>query len=201
MSKGIPNAHHGMHYHQFMSELSSKRSVRRHLEIGIEHGKHFSMIHADQALGIDPYMNIQHNVAQYKRKCVLVQLGSDQFFQEESAKDLLGGPPDLAFLDGMHTFEYLLRDFFNTERISAANTLVALHDCLPLTAEMALRDKSEAYASSPDGPYREFWTGDVWKVIPILQEYRPDIQIVCVDCPPTGVVFLTNLNPESRTLQ
>ena len=44
------------------------------------------------------------------------------------------------------------------------------------------------------------WTGDVWKVIPILKEFRKDIQIHCFDAGPTGLVCCTNLNASDRTL-
>lgn len=201
MSKHIPDAHRGMHYHDFMSLLSQKRSVKRYFEIGVEHGKHLSLIHTDHAVAVDPFFDIRFNIANHKKTCTLIQKGSDRFFLEHDLKSLLGGPPDLALLDGMHTFEFLLRDFFNTEANSAPNTLITLHDCMPLTPEMALRDKVEAYNVSPDGPYKEYWTGDVWKIIPILQEYRKDLRIVCVDCPPTGLVFVTNLDPSSRVLR
>lgn len=201
MTTRIPEKHHGMHYHDFMSMLSQKRSVKRYFEIGVEHGKHLSLIQTDHAVAVDPAFDIRFNIINHKKTCTLVQKGSDQFFLENDLKCLLGGSPDLALLDGMHTFEFLLRDFFNTEAQSAPHSLIALHDCMPLTSEMTIRDKGEAYNVSPEGPYKEFWTGDVWKVIPILQEYRKDLRIVCVDCYPTGLVFITNLDPDSRVLQ
>lgn len=43
---------------------------------------------------------------------------SDEFFARSDLHELLGGTPvDLAFIDGMHLFEFALRDFVNLERL------------------------------------------------------------------------------------
>jgi hypothetical protein len=52
-------------------------------------------------------------------------------------------------------------------------------------------------ASTPRGP----WTGDVWKIIPVLQEFRPDLKITMLDCIPTGLVLVTNLAPKNTVLK
>jgi hypothetical protein len=44
------------------------------------------------------------------------------------------------------------------------------------------------------------WTGDVWKVLPILKKFRPDLKVALFDCPPTGLVACTNLDPNSTVL-
>jgi hypothetical protein len=40
----------------------------------------------------------------------------------------------------------------------------------------------------------------VWKLIPILQEYRPDLRIEVLDCAPTGLVVVSNLDPRNKAL-
>ena len=35
----------------------------------------------------------------------------------------------------------------------------------------------------------------------LLQKIRPDLQIHAFDCQPTGLIFITNLNPESNVIQ
>ncbi|MGH7152789.1 MAG: class I SAM-dependent methyltransferase, partial [Acetobacteraceae bacterium] len=102
----------------------------------------------------------------------------------------LGRPVDMAFLDGMHYAEFLLRDFINLERHVRRNSLVILHDCIPDSIEITARH-------IPPGA----WAGDVWKVVLSLKKYRPDLRIHAVDSPPTGLVICTNLNPASRILE
>ncbi|MGX7707644.1 class I SAM-dependent methyltransferase [Methylobacterium sp. Gmos1] len=201
VSKTVPENHDGLHYVEFLSVLSRKRAVKRYLEIGVNKGNLLSNIHAVRAVGVDPNFIIQSNVSNHKSICTLFQVGSDEFFSEHDCVGAIGGKPDLAFLDGMHTFEFLLRDFYNTEKLSADTTLIGMHDCLPLNAEMTLRNEQSAYSAGRDGRFPGWWTGDVWKIIPILRQYRPDLRIVCVDCPPTGIVFVTNLDPTSTVLK
>jgi hypothetical protein len=48
----------------------------------------------------------------------------------------------------------------------------------------------------PRGP----WTGDVWKLIPILRQYRPELTMTVLDCKPSGLVLLSGLDPHNRAL-
>jgi hypothetical protein len=73
-----------------------------------------------------------------------------------------------------------------------------LDDCLPVNAEMTERlPKPE---SRKDAELAAWWTGDVWKLIPILKKYRPDLRVICVDTRPTGTVCVTRLDPGSKVL-
>jgi hypothetical protein len=53
------------------------------------------------------------------------------------------------------------------------------------------RDETEDEAT------RDFWTGDVWKVMVALKEYRPDLRIYYLDCGPAGLVAC--MNPDRRS--
>jgi hypothetical protein len=62
--------------------------------------------------------------------------------------------------EGHHRCEYLLRDFLNTERHCRPNSLIALHDCLPLEAPMAERSPN---AVAIDPLRQGMGTSDVWR--------------------------------------
>lgn len=89
----------------------------------------------------------------------------------------------------MHLFEFLLRDFMNTEKRAKPTTTVALHDCCPWNARMALRDRET-----------QAWTGDVWKTLVILLRERPDLSIKVYDAKPTGLVVIDGLDPTNTVL-
>ena len=58
-----------------------------------------------------------------------------QFFAQHDLRRLFGGLPlDLGFIDGMHRFEFALRDFINFKRASDSRTVLLVHDCLPVDA-------------------------------------------------------------------
>ena len=197
---GIPENHFGTIYTEVMRQLSHKRSTRRYLEIGVNEGFLLQHIVAETAVGVDPQFSLNKNPMPNKKRLFLYQVPSDAFFETETTATF-GGPFDLAFLDGLHTFEFLLRDFFNAERMCAAGSLIALHDCLPLNAEMADRNFRRSLESGRNTSFPGYWTGDVWKIIPILKRYRPDLRLVFVDAPPSGLVFVTNLDPASTVLK
>jgi len=106
--------------------------------------------------------------------------------------------PDICFLDGMHRFEFLLRDFINVEAACRPNSIILMHDCLPTNERMTERtmrvDETEHEST------RWAWTGDIWRILPALKQHRPDLRIMVLDCGPTGVVACTRLDPASRVL-
>ena len=120
---------------------------------------------------------------------MLFQTTSDDFFERWDPTALLQSPIDLVFLDGLHEAETLLRDFANVEKHCKRNSIICMHDCLPMNNEMTQRENTGG-----------LWTGDVWKVVPILKAFRKDLQMHCFDAGPTGLVCCTNLNPVDCTL-
>ena len=158
-------------------------------------------IQADVAVGVDPTFVLSQNVCLNKTRVSLVTATSDRFFASPDMVGLLSGPPDLIFLDGYHTFEYLLRDFMNAEAICNDRSLIVVHDCLPIDTVMTLRHVEVWKQKTVSTPFNGWWTGDVWKLLPILAKYRPDLEIVCTDCTPTGLVCISNLSPGNGVLR
>src|SRR5207248_1318811 len=105
---------------------------------------------------------------------------------------MLGGDPklELSFIDGMHIFEYALRDFMNVERHSRWSSVIVLDDMLPRDVDEAARDR-----------HTKFWTGDVYKVVTVLRKYRPDLVVVEVDTAPTGVAVVFGADPQNTVLK
>ncbi|TGD97944.1 hypothetical protein [Methylobacterium nonmethylotrophicum] len=196
----IPELHTGKDYKDVLGELSRLVSCRRYLEIGVSGGDNFQAITCLEGIGVDPYFALSCNVAAGKRRIYLYQTSSDKFFAKNKFK-LMFSRIDLAFLDGMHLYEFLLRDFMNTEAVCRKDSIIAMHDCLPLNDIMISRDMQQAAVESEALPFRHWWTGDVWKLIPILKKYRPDLELDFLNCYPTGLVVVRGLNPRSRILR
>lgn len=190
--------HAGMHYITFLEQCAFRRRIDTYFEIGVNLGKSLSKINA-RSIGVDPQFVLRGEVVGKKPELLLFQTTSDEFFRNHRITDYFADGLDLAFLDGMHLFEYLLRDFINVERSMKQQGVVFLHDCLPINAEMTERER--APAKRVDTELRSHWTGDVWKVVPILKEYRPDLEIRLIDCAPTGLVSIRNFDVKSNVLQ
>ncbi len=157
-----------------------------YFEIGVDEG--LSLARAKgRALGVDarPELNLQVDLSD---KAQVINSSSDAFFREQAA-EFFTAPPDLAFIDDMHLFEFALRDFINIERYAAPYALIGIDDifpCHPVQAERCRRSGA--------------WTGDIWKLIPILQKYRPDLTLISLPCYTTGLLLITGLDQKNTCL-
>lgn len=185
----------GFGYIDFLALLHQTLRPQTYFEIGTAAGDSLSVARC-RAVCVDPQFRMPTSGGTPER--VFMPMTSDAFFARPDVAEHFPHRIDLAFLDGMHRFEFLYRDLMHTERFSSARSLVLLHDCLPLNARMAERkfrhgDETELLPGA--------WTGDVWKLLPALKKYRPDLDIVYLDCPPTGLVAIGGLNNASDALQ
>jgi hypothetical protein len=189
--------HAGLEYFDCLSRLHAVLAPARYLEIGVWRGESLERARA-ASIGVDPHFELDRNVLDGKPACHLFQTGSDEFFATQDPITTLGGPIDLAFLDGMHNFEFLLRDFANTERICHRGSAIVLHDCLPIDPRITHRDQAEHHRR--DAVVPGWWAGDVWKVPALLKRFRPDLTMVAFDAPPTGLIVITGLDPANTSL-
>jgi hypothetical protein len=187
----------GPNYREFIREILAKKKARNYLEIGVRDGGTI-MNAACPTIGVDPNFVLTGNPVGSKRVLHLYQMTSDEFFREHDPRAIFGEVVDVAFLDGLHLFEFLLRDFINTERVSGRNSSILLDDCLPVNIEMTEREHRPERRMDRD--FADWWTGDVWKVVTVLRKYRPDLRITAADVQPTGCVVVSNLDPMSTVL-
>jgi hypothetical protein len=187
----------GETYGDVLLRLHTELKPSTYLEIGTRSGGTLKLANCN-SIAVDPKFQITSDIIGDKPCCMLFQSTSDDFFRDHNPAALLGGPIDVAFLDGMHLFEFLLRDFLNVELHCRPNSIIALHDCVPIDLWMAERVYTEECMKKSRFEY--WWTGDVWKILPILKKYRPDLSIAVLDAEPTGLVLVSNLDPKSAVL-
>lgn len=193
----IPD-HAGENYRDTILRLHRIVAPKSYLEIGTLTGGTLALSGA-ASIAIDPNFQVATQVIGNKPACLFYQIPSDDFFVRYDPKLLLGGSIDFAFLDGMHRCEYLLRDFINAERHSSADGVIVLHDCLPV--EIPMTDRTQN-GTPPVMEHRSgWWTGDVWRTAYLLKHKRPDLNIMCLDAAPTGLIVITNLDPYSTLIK
>jgi hypothetical protein len=190
--------HSGEDYLSVLTRLHRHLQPKRYLEIGVLHGDTLALAECP-SIAIDPNLEINQDVIGVKACCLLFQMSSDAFFSAYDPKLLLGGPIDIALLDGLHLFEYVLRDFIQLERHMKKNSVLLLKECIPTDAHICrrrLEDQSFAAASA----HPDWWAGDVWKAVVTLKDSRPDLYIHAFNAAPAGLVAITNLDPASEVL-
>ncbi|MEZ5165389.1 MAG: class I SAM-dependent methyltransferase [Acidimicrobiales bacterium] len=173
-------------YYGLLRRAHETLRPRRYLEIGVHEGHSLSFVQPEtRAVGVDP----EPKVEQPPDNITIVAATSDDFFADPTLVDLLGGPIDLAFVDGLHLHEQTLRDVANVERNADPDGIILVHDCLPIDARTAARDRKTVV-----------WSGDVWKVVVALRRHRPDLTVTTVDVAPTGLAIISGLDPTNSLL-
>jgi hypothetical protein len=168
----------------FLERLHEHLDPRFYLEVGVFDGASLAIATCD-AVGIDPEPVLTHDLAQNHR---ISRTTSDDFFQLTDEPDELP-VVDLAYIDGMHLAEYVLKDFMHVEQHSNRFSVVVIDDIYPAHPLQAERERQS-----------RFWTGDVWKIIPILRGARPDLILLPIDTEPTGTLLVLGLDPDNRNL-
>jgi hypothetical protein len=175
-----------MYYVDFLAGVHARLRPPTYLEIGIRDGKSLALSRA-RSIGIDPAFVVRREL---RCDVSLHRTTSDEYFAGPHACAHFGGvPPALSFIDGMHLFEFALRDFINVERRSAWHSVVVFDDVMPRYVDEAARERRTVN-----------WTGDVYKVWLALAERRPDLVLLPVHTRPTGLLLVLNLDPANEVL-
>jgi hypothetical protein len=178
----------GESYLALLARLHAYLQPSTYVEIGVSSGKSLVLAGTQtEALGIDPEPRLEHALGPRMR--VFAET-SDAFFASRDLRAELGGREvELAFIDGMHLFEFVLRDFMNLEPHCSRQGAILLHDCYPLDEATGARERRTT-----------FWTGDVWRALLALKKYRPQLRIAMLASPPSGLAVVRGLDPGSRVL-
>jgi hypothetical protein len=192
--------------HEFLSQLHKTYRPRNYLEIGVNDGRSLTLSRVP-SVAVDPAFKV---TAELACDVHLVRETSDDFFRRKNPLVHLAGGRnpvrkiarkdpaliftkptlELSFIDGMHLFEFALRDFINVERNARWSSVVVFDDMLPRQVDHAARDR-----------HTRLWTGDVFKIVPVLRTYRPDLTLLLADTAPTGLLLVLGLDPGSTVLQ
>ena len=179
----------GPYYRDVLSQIHALLEPETYLEIGVATGDSLRLASPrTRVIGVDP--NPKFNF-ELEAKTSVYSETSDVFFGEYDVRSLFGQKTiDLCFIDGLHTFDQTLRDFINAEKYASQDAVFIFHDCYPFERTCASRERKTT-----------FWAGDVWKVIPILEKYRPDLSLQTLQAAPTGLGVVTGMNPNSSVLE
>jgi hypothetical protein len=189
--------HKGTHYYGVLKQLHEWLTPASYFEIGTNSGDSLSLASC-ASVAVDPEFRLHHeHSVGGKPFCAFYQMPSDAFFRRHDLTRVLDGAVDLAFLDGMHHSEFLLRDFANTERHCRRSSVIVLHDCVPVETAIAERSRSRPVV---EAHRKDWWTGDVWRTLLALRRRRPELAFTTIDSDPSGLVLITNLQPQSTVL-
>ncbi len=169
----------GPDYYEVLSWLHEELRPAVYVEIGVGYGESLKLaLPGTKALGIDPHPLADHP---WRAATTIVPLTSEEYFARHRAPEF-----SLAFIDGLHLFEHALADLLRLAPFAAPGAVIALHDTVPLDRETASRVRTT-----------EFYTGDVWKVLPFLTSHT-NADAVTVATAPSGLTLIRGLEPAWR---
>ena len=122
--------------YDIINKIIIKRNYTSYLEIGCFKDETFNQINIKKKIGVDPVSGGNFRMT------------SDQFFNENKEKF------DLIFIDGLHVYEQVIKDIFNSIKVLKENGIILVHDCLP----------RKLWYQTPTR-MSDTWNGDVWKAI------------------------------------
>lgn len=134
-----------MNHVQILNILAENYQFHTYLEIGVQEPKNcFLKVNCRTKVGVDPAVN--HPLVYRKT--------SDEFFKNNQQKF------DLIFIDGLHEYDQVKRDFLNSMEILNPNGLIVIHDTMPMIEETTLVPR-----------VTKMWHGDVYRLILELHKY------------------------------
>ncbi len=178
----------GLRYDQILNRIHWNMKPETYVEIGVATGTSLCRaLPETRAIGIDPAPRIEKTI---QAQAKIYPLESDVFFERYNLAEELGTHIlSLAFIDGLHIFEQALRDLINLEAYAQPDTVLLIHDCYPPTELSAAREAQTLYCC-----------GDVWRMIPMLGKYRPELNVRVVPAFPSGLAIVTGLDCKSTVL-
>ena len=153
--------------YDIINKIIIKRNYTSYLEIGCFKDETFNQINIKKKIGVDPVSGGN------------LRMTSDQFFIDNKEKF------DLIFIDGLHVYEQVIKDIFNSIKVLKENGIILVHDCLP----------RKLWYQTPTR-MSDTWNGDVWKAIVECRTLENIDTYTCLADEGIGVIKLQkNNNP------
>lgn len=189
---------------EIIRTIASFKKAKTYLEIGVNDGFTFLKIPVWKKIGVDPSFRLRKrtilkNLVKNPSNLTnhYYKLTSDDFFCSKADR-LFKIKIDVAFIDGLHTFEQSLKDAENTLAYLDEKGVIIMHDCCPPNEASAYPAQSldQVKNAKPKG-WTGDWCGDVWKTIPYLRALHKDLNIFVLNCD-YGVGIITKGLPEKK---
>ena len=151
--------------YDIINKIIIKKNYTSYLEIGCFKDETFNQINIKKKIGVDPVSGGN------------LRMTSDHFFNENKEKF------DLIFIDGLHVYEQVIKDIFNSVKALRENGIILVHDCLP----------RKLWYQTPTR-MSDTWNGDVWKAIVECRTLENIDTYTCLADEGIGVIKLQKNN-------
>lgn len=166
-----------------IKSLMKHKGLKKYLEIGVFNGHVFFRVPGSRKIAVDP--EFRFDGWRKLGKSVIspnnlfnryYEMTSDDFFAMEAPRLYGKRKIQLALVDGMHEYEFALRDVENILNFATDDVVIVLHDCNPRTKQAA-----SSFEEWKSNNFSYQWNGDVWKAIVHLRSLRNDLTCFVLD--------------------
>jgi len=151
-----------------LNKLAEAIEARTYLEIGIARGDTLLGVSVAHRTGVDRVL-VPRVRDQDSAGIALYEMTSDEYFGSLPSTTTI----DLAYIDGLHTFEQAYRDLCNALAHATARTVVLMDDTWPDDEFSAIPDLGLSQRSrEAAGSTGNSWHGDVYKVVATIHDFH-----------------------------
>ena len=145
---------------EIIQKIIDKKKYENYLEIGCDKDSNFTKISIKNKIGVDPLSGGN------------LKMTSNVFFKNNKTFF------DCIFIDGLHIYEQVREDIFNSIKFLNPNGIIIIHDCLPLKIWNQIVPKMYGH-----------WNGDVWKAIVEARTLKDIDTYTCKADHGLGIIF------------
>ena len=157
--------------------ISKLNNASTYLEIGVYMGDTFHPIDLPYKDAVDPSFKFDISLIA-NEQIRLFEMTSNQFFSSNLPKRHY----DIVFLDGMHVFAQIFRDFSSALTLSHSRTVFLIDDTIPCDVYSSLPNHQQAVKerkrANPAG--NDAWHGDVFKIILAIHDFFPTLTFATI---------------------
>ena|ERR1700722_10195988 len=152
-----------------INALATGLSAQHYLEIGVDAGQTLCDVCIAERTAVDPHFRF--DIGPFvNARTHFHEEPSDAYFadlKEDSVFDIL-------FIDGLHVFEQVVRDFSNAVAHSHRSSVIVLDDTQPNDIYSAIPNVEEAFKfRALAGLSDRSWHGDVFKAVFYIHDFWP----------------------------
>ena len=193
-----------------IQKMINKLNAKIYLEIGVFNGFSFLNVKCQKKIGVDPIIKINNpkKIKSFFNNLTNInneyyEMISDDFFLLHKQKLILN-PPEVIFIDGLHTFEQTLQDCYNSLNYLAKGGVIILHDCNPpteasATPALSIPEAEQVWKANHSTGWTDEWCGDTWKTIPFLKKNNPELNVTVLNTD-YGLGIVSINKPEEKKI-
>jgi hypothetical protein len=179
-----------------IKEIASIYPVTKYLEIGVQGGHTFLDLDFQYQVAVDPVFRFDYT-KYVSNRMVFFEEESDKYFSRKIKCKF-----DLIFLDGLHAFDQIFRDFCASIQYAHDQTIWLIDDTLP--SSMLAASRNSLFCRVARKCLRQpAWMGDVFKVVYAIHDYFPQYAFATFENPGQTVIWKStreNFSPFLRSM-